>query len=126
MADVVLLRDCPTQVVEAFSVSRATLGKIRENLAWAFGYNLVGIPVAAGALLPGFGIMLSPSISGALMGLSSLAVMGNSLLLRREATRKIVDWTPPTPLLPPVDTSSEKNDDNLPPAGGTVAPGSAA
>jgi cation transport ATPase len=52
VADVVLLRDCPIQVVEAFSVSRATLGKIRENLVWAFGYNLVGIPVAAGALPP--------------------------------------------------------------------------
>jgi cation transport ATPase len=52
VADVVLLRNCPTQVVEAFSVSRATLQKIRENLAWAFGYNLVGVPVAAGALLP--------------------------------------------------------------------------
>ena len=75
------------QVVEAFGVSRATLRKIRENLVWAFGYNLVGVPVAAGVLLPSFGIMLSPSISGALMGMSSLAVMGNSLLLKREGGR---------------------------------------
>jgi P-type Cu+ transporter len=95
VADVVLLRDCPTQVVEAFDVSRATLAKIRQNLAWAFGYNLVGVPVAAGALLPAFGIMLTPSLSGALMGVSSLAVMGNSLLLRREGTRPPAIAPPP-------------------------------
>lgn len=87
IADVILLRDCPTQVVDAFGLSHATLQKIRENLTWAFGYNFFGVPVAAGALLPQFGIMLTPSMSGALMGLSSLAVMGNSLLLRREGTR---------------------------------------
>lgn len=87
IADVILLRDCPTQVVDAFGLSAATLQKIRENLVWAFGYNFVGVPVAAGALLPQFGLMLTPSMSGALMGLSSLAVMGNSLLLRREGTR---------------------------------------
>lgn len=87
IADVILLRDCPTQVVDAFGLSSATLQKIRENLVWAFGYNFVGVPVAAGALLPQFGLMLTPSMSGALMGVSSLAVMGNSLLLRREGTR---------------------------------------
>lgn len=114
----VLLRDCPTQVVEAFSVSKATLQKIRENLVWAFGYNLVGVPVAAGALLPSFGIMLSPSISGALMGVSSLAVMGNSLLLRREATRKIIDWTPPPTV--------EKPESDKPSPGGAVTGSSAA
>lgn len=123
VADVVLLRDCPTQVVEAFSVSRATLQKIRENLVWAFGYNLVGVPVAAGALLPSFGIMLSPSISGALMGVSSLAVMGNSLLLRREATRKILDWTPPPPA---AAASGEASKDGKSPPGGPVASSSAA
>ena len=116
----VLLRDCPTQVVEAFSVSRATLGKIRENLVWAFGYNLVGVPVAAGALLPSFGIMLSPSISGALMGVSSLAVMGNSLLLRREATRKILDWTPPPAAS--VEPVAKSDNGNVPPARGEPVP----
>ena len=86
MADVVLLSNRPAQVLDAIAVSQATMAKIRQNLSWAFAYNLVGVPVAAGALLPGFGIALTPSISGALMGLSSLAVMGNSLLLRRVAT----------------------------------------
>ena len=83
VADVVLLSNRPTQVVDALLLSKATMGKIRQNLGWAFAYNLVGVPVAAGALLPAFGIALTPSISGALMGMSSLAVMGNSLLLRR-------------------------------------------
>lgn len=76
-----------TQVVDAVTLSRATLSKIRQNLVWAFGYNLIGIPVAAGALLPHFGIALSPSISGALMGVSSLGVMANSLLLQLEARK---------------------------------------
>jgi P-type Cu+ transporter len=87
VADVVLLGDRPGQVVEALTLSSATMSKIRQNLTWAFGYNLIGIPIAAGALLPHFGIALSPSISGALMGVSSLAVMGNSLLLKVEAAR---------------------------------------
>jgi P-type Cu+ transporter len=87
LADVVLLSDRPAQVLDAMAVSQATMATIRQNLVWAFGYNLLGVPVAAGALLPSFGLALSPSISGALMGMSSLAVMGNSLLLRREATR---------------------------------------
>ncbi len=58
--------------------------KIRQNLAWAFGYNLVAIPLAAGALLPSLGLALTPSISGALMGASSLMVVSNSLLLQWE------------------------------------------
>jgi Cu+-exporting ATPase len=69
--------------------------KIKQNLGWAFAYNLIGIPLAAGALLPTAGIVLTPSIAGALMGVSSLAVMGNSLTLqfdrgpRREGTEKL-------------------------------------
>jgi P-type Cu+ transporter len=87
VADVVLLSNRPAQVLDAMAVSQATMAKIRQNLVWAFGYNLLGVPVAAGALLPSFGLALSPAVSGALMGMSSLAVMGNSLLLRREAIR---------------------------------------
>ncbi len=52
------------QVVDALQLSRATLAKIRQNLAWAFAYNAIGIPLAAGALLPGFGVALTPSIAG--------------------------------------------------------------
>uniref|UniRef100_A0A0A0KVV9 Uncharacterized protein n=3 Tax=Cucumis sativus TaxID=3659 RepID=A0A0A0KVV9_CUCSA len=55
---------------------------VKQNLWWAFGYNIVGIPVAAGVLLPITGTILTPSIAGALMGLSSVGVMANSLLLR--------------------------------------------
>lgn len=52
------------QVVEALQLSRATFAKIRQNLVWAFGYNAVGIPIAAGALLPAYGIAFTPSIAG--------------------------------------------------------------
>ncbi|KAL0050296.1 hypothetical protein WJX82_008307 [Trebouxia sp. C0006] len=82
VANIVLLGDKIPQVLDAIQLSHSTFNKIRQNLWWAFGYNLVGIPLAAGALLPSMGIALTPSISGALMGLSSLAVMGNSLTLQ--------------------------------------------
>jgi Cu2+-exporting ATPase len=87
VAGIVLARGGVGQVVEALDLSRATLGKVRQNLAWALGYNALGLPVAAGALLPAFGLALTPSVSGALMGLSSLTVMGNSLALRHELLR---------------------------------------
>lgn len=82
-ADIILMRNRLWDVVEAIRLSRATFRKIQQNLFWAVGYNLVGIPVAAGALLPAFGIGLSPAIAGGLMALSSLSVVLNSLLLRR-------------------------------------------
>ncbi len=56
------------QVLDAIQLSHATFNKIRQNLWWAFGYNLVGIPLAAGALLPSMGIALTPSISGTAFG----------------------------------------------------------
>ena len=70
------------QVVEAMVLGRATLHKIRQNLAWALAYNVVGIPLAAGALLPTMGFALNASAAGGLMAVSSLAVVSNSLLLR--------------------------------------------
>jgi len=73
------------QAAEVLALGRATLAKIRANLAWALGYNLVAIPLAAGAALPAAGLALSPSAAGALMAFSSLAVVGNSLLLRGQA-----------------------------------------
>ena len=63
-------------------MGRRTLSNIRQNLTWALAYNLVGIPLAAGALLPGFGIALSPSTAGGMMAFSSIAVVANSLRLR--------------------------------------------
>jgi Cu2+-exporting ATPase len=82
-ADIILMRNRLWDVVEAIRLSSATFRKIQQNLLWAVGYNLVGIPVAAGVLLPPFGIGLSPAIAGGLMALSSLSVILNSLLLRR-------------------------------------------
>lgn len=82
-AEIVLMRDRLTDVVEAIQLSRATFNKIRQNLFWAFAYNTLGIPVAAGVLLPSSGFVLSPAAAGALMAFSSVSVVTNSLLLRR-------------------------------------------
>ncbi|MBW4553922.1 MAG: heavy metal translocating P-type ATPase [Aphanocapsa sp. GSE-SYN-MK-11-07L] len=71
-----------TDVAMAIRLSRQTFRKIQQNLFWACAYNLIGIPVAAGVLLPNFGIMLSPAIAGGMMALSSICVVTNSLLLR--------------------------------------------
>ncbi|KAG2440429.1 hypothetical protein HYH02_010314 [Chlamydomonas schloesseri] len=84
VAAVVLMGDQLSQVADAVHLAKRTLAKINQNLVWAFGYNVVAIPLAAGALLPSAGVCLTPSISGALMGLSSLAVVSNSLLLQWE------------------------------------------
>ncbi|MBE9076516.1 copper-translocating P-type ATPase [Romeria aff. gracilis LEGE 07310] len=81
-ADIVLMQNSLTDVLAAISLSRATFNKIRQNLAWAFAYNLVCIPIAAGALLPAFGLALNPGFAGGLMALSSITVVLNSLLLR--------------------------------------------
>lgn len=83
-AQIVLMRDRLTDVVEAIQLSRATFNKIRQNLFWAFAYNTLGIPVAAGVLLPISGFVLSPAAAGALMAFSSVSVVTNSLLLRRK------------------------------------------
>ncbi len=82
-AQIVLMRNALMDVVEAIELSRATFNKIRQNLFWAFAYNTLGIPVAAGLLLPATGILLSPAAAGAFMAFSSVSVVTNSLLLRR-------------------------------------------
>jgi len=84
-ADVILMRDQLSGLLETISLSRATFNKIRQNLGWAFAYNLVGIPLAAGVLLPTAGFSLSPAAAGGLMAFSSVTVVLNSLLLRRSA-----------------------------------------
>lgn len=83
-AQIVLMRDALIDVAEAIELGRATFDKIRQNLFWAFAYNSLGIPVAAGVLLPSFGIVLSPATAGAFMAFSSVSVVTNSLLLRRK------------------------------------------
>jgi P-type Cu+ transporter len=70
-------------IVRARRLSRATLGNIRQNLFFAFVYNALGVPVAAGVLYPAFGLLLSPMLASAAMSLSSVSVIGNALRLRR-------------------------------------------
>ncbi|MEA5616452.1 heavy metal translocating P-type ATPase [Cronbergia sp. UHCC 0137] len=82
-AEIVLMRDYLSDVVESIQLSRATFNKIRQNLFWAFAYNTIGIPLAAGVLLPKFGFVLSPSSAAALMAFSSVSVVTNSILLRQ-------------------------------------------
>ncbi len=82
-ADVVLMRGDLTALVEARALSAATLRNVKQNLFWAFAYNIVLIPVAAGVLYPALGVMLSPVLGAAAMGLSSVFVLTNALRLRR-------------------------------------------
>ena len=84
-ADVVLMSGDLRGVVNAFEVSRRTMENIRQNLGWAFGYNVALIPVAAGVLYPAFGILLSPVLAAGAMALSSVFVLTNALRLRRIA-----------------------------------------
>jgi Cu2+-exporting ATPase len=80
-ADIVLVRDRLSDVIAALHLSNATFNKIRQNLFWAFAYNILGIPLAAGVLLPTTGFLLSPAAAGAMMAFSSVSVVTNSLLL---------------------------------------------
>ena len=81
-AGVTLVRGDLTGVVQAIVLSRSTMRNIRQNLFFAFAYNTLGIPVAAGVLFPFFGVLLSPMIAAAAMSLSSVSVIGNALRLR--------------------------------------------
>jgi P-type Cu+ transporter len=81
--DVVLMRGDPQSVADAIKLARRTMRAMKQNLFWAFVYNVVGIPVAAGALYPAFGFLLSPVLASAAMAMSSVSVVGNSLRLRR-------------------------------------------
>ncbi len=81
-AGVTLVRGDLAGVLRARRLARAAMANIRQNLAWAFGYNLLGVPIAAGLLYPAFGLLLSPMIAAAAMSLSSVSVIGNALRLR--------------------------------------------
>ena len=82
-ADVVLMAGDPVGVLNAIKISRATLRNIWQNLGWAFGYNVLLIPVAAGILFPIWGVLLSPALAAGAMALSSVLVVSNALRLRR-------------------------------------------
>ncbi len=81
-AGITLMNSDLRSVVTAIQLSRATMRNIKQNLGWAFGYNVALIPVAAGILFPFFGLLLNPILAGAAMALSSLSVVSNSLRLR--------------------------------------------
>ncbi|QPJ62814.1 MAG: copper-translocating P-type ATPase [Candidatus Nitronauta litoralis] len=82
-ADIALMGSRLMAVADAFELSRLTFSKIRQNLFWAFFYNTLGVPVAAGVLFPAFGILLNPMVAALAMSLSSVSVVSNSLLIKR-------------------------------------------
>jgi Cu+-exporting ATPase len=81
-AGVTLIKGDLRGIARARRLSRATMRNIRQNLFWAFAYNSVGVPIAAGVLYPFLGLLLSPMIAAAAMSLSSVSVVGNALRLR--------------------------------------------
>ncbi|MFM9877643.1 MAG: heavy metal translocating P-type ATPase [Rhodoglobus sp.] len=98
-SDITLISGNLAGLVTAIDLSRATMRNIRQNLVFAFGYNIVGIPVAAGVLYPAFGLLLSPVIAALAMTLSSLSVVTNSSQLRR--------FTPKAPAVAAADSTTE-------------------
>jgi Cu+-exporting ATPase len=80
--DVVLMRGDLQSAAQAIELSRRTMRTMKQNLFWAFVYNVVGIPIAAGVLYPAFGLLLSPILASAAMAFSSVSVVTNSLRLR--------------------------------------------
>jgi Cu+-exporting ATPase len=84
-ADITLVKGDLRGIARARRLSRATMRNIRQNLFFAFIYNVLGVPVAAGVLYPAFGLLLSPIIASAAMTLSSVSVIANALRLRRQA-----------------------------------------
>ena len=82
-AGITLVQGDLRAIAKAITLSRAMMRNIRQNLFFAFIYNTLGIPLAAGALYPFFGVLLSPIIAGAAMSLSSVSVISNALRLRR-------------------------------------------
>ena len=88
-ADLVVMGDRLDGLPQALEIARRTMAKVRQNLIWAFGYNLIVLPIAAGALLPGFGIRLSPPLAALLMALSSITVVVNALLLQDGSATRV-------------------------------------
>jgi Cu+-exporting ATPase len=82
-AGITLLKGDLRGIVRARKLSRATIRNIKQNLAWAFLYNLIGIPIAAGVFYPIFGWLLSPMLASAAMSFSSVSVIANALRLRK-------------------------------------------
>ena len=107
-ADVTLISGELAGVVTTLTLSRATMRNIKQNLGFAFGYNTLGIPIAAGVLYPVIGLLLSPIIAAAAMALSSLSVVGNSNRLRSYRPRPLPDTGQLTGREPKVEVSDER------------------
>ena len=107
-ADAVLVRSDLLDAVSAIRLSRSVMRNIKENLFWAFFYNVIGIPLAAGVLYPAFGIKLSPMIGAAAMSLSSICVVLNALRLRffsiTKETAERTEAVPAAPSIAPIDS----------------------
>lgn len=109
VAKMTLISSDLNKITDAIRLSQATVRTIRENLFWAFIYNLIGIPVAAGILYPINGFLLNPMIAGAAMAMSSVSVVSNSLRLKRKklahahASATVAEKIPPVEV-PPVET----------------------
>ena len=103
-ADVVLMRSDPLDVAVALRIGRGTLRKMRQNLGWAVGYNVIALPIAAGVFEPSLGLVLRPEIAALSMSGSSLIVAVNALLLKRLELP-----TPPKPILAPAQRAGESS-----------------
>ena len=93
-ADIILTRGNLEDLITAIHLSDLTLNKIKQNLFWALSYNLIAIPIAAGCLLPAFYFLFNPGFAGALMACSSILVISNSLLLKRQFQSTVVRAVP--------------------------------
>lgn len=89
-AHVVLVKGDLRGIAQARLLSQHTMKNVRQNLIFAFVYNFIGVPIAAGVLYPWFGILLSPMLASATMALSSVSVIANALRLKRVALSKII------------------------------------
>jgi Cu2+-exporting ATPase len=100
-ADVVLMRSDPLDVSIALSIGRGTLRKMRQNLGWAVGYNVIALPIAAGVFEPAFGLVLRPEVAALSMSGSSFIVAVNALMLKRLRLPQPADEVPDTVLIEP-------------------------
>jgi P-type Cu+ transporter len=125
-SDITLISGALTGVVTAIRLSRATMHNIRQNLFFAFAYNVVGIPIAAGVLYPFFGLRLSPMIAAGAMALSSLSVVSNANRLRRFRPQPLTEDVEQPAREPHVEVGAEPEKAVDPICGMEVDPASAA